>query len=166
MVETIHDTSVVGHSGILGTYQKVRRLLIWPNLKQSVLKYVPCEVCQMNRHENVATLGLLEPIPILEGAWEVVTMDFVAGLPKSDGKDVRMVVVNKFTKYCHLNTLTHPFKASDVAKTFPDSIYKLHGLPNKTITDKDLVFTSHFWKDVMGKLGIQLKLQCRLPPSK
>jgi hypothetical protein len=34
-------------------------------------------------------------------AWEVVTMDFIDGLPKSAGSDCILVVVDKFTLYGH-----------------------------------------------------------------
>jgi hypothetical protein len=71
-------------------------------------------------------------------------MDFVAGLPRSEGKDVLMVIMDKLTKYCHLLTLSHPFKAAEVAQLFLDNVYKLHGLPTKIITDRDPLFTSNF----------------------
>jgi hypothetical protein len=92
----------------------------------------------------VLSPGLLESLPVPNNAWEVITVDFVTGLPKSCGKDVLMVVIDKFTKYCHLITLTHPFKTSYIAQVFLDSIYKLHGLPLKIITDRDSIFTSVF----------------------
>ena len=56
-------------------------------------------------------------------------MDFIIGLPKSEGKSVIMVVVDRLTKYAHFRTLYHPFKASTVATTFMDTIQKLHGHP-------------------------------------
>jgi Integrase core domain len=106
----------------------------------------------MNKGEHVASQGLLEPIPILEGAWEVITMDFIGGLPKSEGKDVIMVIIDKLTKYYYLLSLSHPFKAVTVVEAFLETIYKLHGLPQGIITDRDPIFTSHFWKELMGKL--------------
>jgi hypothetical protein len=72
-------------------------------------------VCQLNKGENILSSGLLEPISVPDHAWEVITMDFVMGLPKSNGKDVLMVIIDKFTKYYHLIILAHPFKASDIA---------------------------------------------------
>jgi hypothetical protein len=45
-------------------------------------------------------------------------MDFITGLPKSEGKSVIMVIVDRLTKYTHFCALSHPFKASTVATTF------------------------------------------------
>jgi hypothetical protein len=53
-------------------------------------------------------------------------MNFVIGLPKSGDKNVLLVVIDKFTKYYHLLTLAHPYKASYVAQLFLDHVYKLH----------------------------------------
>lgn len=35
------------------------------------------------KSEHIGTLGLLQPLPIPAGAWEIVSLDFVEGLPKS-----------------------------------------------------------------------------------
>ncbi|XP_073109864.1 uncharacterized protein [Elaeis guineensis] len=43
------------------------------------------------KFENVAYPGLLQPLPIPEGPWQEVSMDFIEGLPKSNGKEVVMV---------------------------------------------------------------------------
>ena len=41
-------------------------------------------------------------------------MDFITSLPKSEGKNVIMVVVDRHTKYARFFALSHPFKASIV----------------------------------------------------
>ena len=41
-------------------------------------------------------------------------MDFVEGLPKSQMKEVLMVVVDRFTKFVHFIALSHPYTASKV----------------------------------------------------
>jgi Integrase zinc binding domain len=119
----------------------VKNNFFWPKLKEEVIKHVNyCDVCQLNKGEHLLSPGLLEPIEIPEGAWKVLTMDFVCGLPKSEGKEVILVIIDKFTKYCHLVALSHPFTTSFVAEQFLNTVYKLHGLPEKIITDRDPIF--------------------------
>lgn len=124
-----------------------------------------CGNCQINKSEHTAPAGLLQPLPIPAGAWVSIGMDFITGLPKSKGYDVIMVVVDRFTKYSHFVPLSHPFKASDVAQSFMDSVYKLHGLPNNIISDRDPIFTSRFWRELMAKLEIQLNMSTAYHPQ-
>jgi HKD family nuclease len=92
-------------------------------------------------------------------------MDFICDLPRCNGKDVLLAVIDKFTKYCHLISLSHPFKAVDVAQQFLDNIYKLHGLPSKIITDRDPLFTSKVWKELMKMLEVQLNFSMAYHPQ-
>jgi len=92
-------------------------------------------------------------------------MDFISGLPKSKGKDVILVVIDKLIKYCHLIVLSYPYTASSVVERFLDTVYKLHGLPSKIIIDRDPLFTSTFWKDLMQRLGVQLNYNTAYHPQ-
>lgn len=69
-------------------------------------------------------------------------MDFIEGLPKSQGKSLILVVVDRLTKYAHFMALAHPYTTKHVAQVFLDNVYKLHGLPETITSDRDLVFTS------------------------
>jgi len=92
-------------------------------------------------------------------------MDFIEGLPKSEGRDTIMVIVDRFTKYGHFITPAHPFTAQDVAKFFLDHIYKFHGLPATILIDRDKVFTSLFWKELFKHLGVKLLLSTAYHPQ-
>lgn len=94
--------------------------------------------------EQVAYPGLLQSLPIPEKFWEHVSIDFVEGLPKSEGCDTIMVVVDRYSKYAHFIPLSHLFSATTVARVFLDNIYKLHGLPSSIVSDRDKVFVSQF----------------------
>ena len=72
-------------------------------------------------------------------------MDFITGLPKSEGKSVIMVVVDIITKYAHFCALCHPFKASTIATSFMETIKKLHGNPKIIVSDRDPIFTGIFF---------------------
>ena len=75
-------------------------------------------------------------------------IDFIKGLPKSNGKKVIVVVVEKFSKAAHFLTLAHHFTALQVAQTYLDHFYKLHGIPSSIVSDKDKVFLSKFWTEL------------------
>jgi hypothetical protein len=84
------------------------------------------------------------PLPISKGAWQVISMDFIKGLPRSGVANCILVVVNKFSKYNHFIPVLHPFTTTTVAQAFMSNVYKLHGLPLAIIFDRDRVFTSNF----------------------
>jgi hypothetical protein len=72
-------------------------------------------------------------------------MDFIIGLPKSEGKSVIMVIVDRLTKYTHFCALSHPFKASTISTAFMEIVQNLHGSPKIIVSDIDPIFTGHFW---------------------
>jgi hypothetical protein len=72
-------------------------------------------------------------------------MDFIMGLPKSKGKSVIMVVVDRLTKYAHFCALSHPFNTCTVATAFMETIQKLHGTPKIIVSDRDPIFIGNFW---------------------
>jgi hypothetical protein len=126
----------------------VKQFFVWPKLKRSVQLYVTkCTTCQQAKPEHVKTPGLLQPLPILSMASEMVSLDFVEGLPKSRGHDTILVVIDRFTKYGHFLPLLHPFTALQVAQLFIN-IYRLHGLPQVILSDRDRIFTSTLWREL------------------
>ena len=80
-------------------------------------------------------------------------MDFITGLPKSEGKNVIMVIVDRLTKYAPFCALSHPFSASTIAATFINTVQKLHGSPNIIASDRDPIFTRKFWTELFSCLG-------------
>jgi Integrase zinc binding domain len=99
----MHGSGMGGHSRVLSTYQRLMKLFFWPKMKEMVHEYVRCcDICQMSKSKNIKTPGLLQPLSIPNEAWQCISMDFISGLPKSEGKSVILVVVDRFTKYAHL----------------------------------------------------------------
>ena len=47
-----------------------------------------CVTCQACKYDHNAYTGLLQLIPIPEGVWEDISMDFIESLPKWCGKEV------------------------------------------------------------------------------
>lgn len=99
-------------------------------MREEIKEWVQsCEQWQRNKAENVAYLGLLQPLDIPTQVWTDVCMDFIEGLPKSEGKNVIMVVLDWLSKYAHFLTINHPYTAVEVAKLYFDQVVKLHKSP-------------------------------------
>jgi hypothetical protein len=91
--------------------------------------------------------GLLQPLPIPEWKWEVVTMDFIIGFPRTGKQhDSIMVVVDKLMKAAHFIPLKTTHKEADVADIFMKEVARLHRIPKTIVSDRDPKFTSNFWK--------------------
>jgi transposase InsO family protein len=92
-------------------------------------------------------------------------MDFVEALPRSEGKDTIIVVVDKLTKYAHFIPLSHTFTTKSIVQLFIDNVFKLHGLPLAIITDRDKIFTSQLWQDLFKSLNVKLKFSSAYHPQ-
>ena len=157
IIAALHASPIGGHSGIQPTYYKVKNYFHWKGLKQDVEDFVKqCVVCQQAKHEHTHPAGLLQPLPIPEGAWQDISLDFIEGLPMSGNCNVILVIVDRFTKYAHFLPLKHPFTAGQVANLLLDSVIKLHGVPKTMVSDRDRVFLSAVWQGLFSQLGTKL----------
>jgi hypothetical protein len=81
------------------------------------------------------------------------------------GKSVILTVVDRFSKYCHFIPLAHPYSAESVAQTFFKEIVRLHGMPQSMVLDRDSVFTSTFWRELMRLSGAKLHMMSAFHPQ-
>jgi hypothetical protein len=109
--------------------------------------------------------GLLLPLPVPTAVWTDVGLDFVEALPRVGGKSVILTVVDRFSKYCHFMALAHPYTAESVARVFFVEIVRLHGVPQSMVSDRDPVFTSAFWRELMRLTGTKLHMTSAFHPQ-
>jgi len=151
-----HDLPLASHPGIKKTYLRIKELFYWPQMRKTVEEYVrSCHVCQTSKIRRIKRQGLLVPIPASINSWVDIGIDFVTGLPKANGFDGVMVTVCRFSKMAHFSPISKAYNGKEVARLFLQDIVRNHGVPKTIISDRDKVFTSHFWDEVSRFLGFK-----------
>ena len=81
----------------------LRKHFFWTNLKAYLVDYLSqCLECQQVKDEHQHLAGLLQPLPIHEWKWEVISLDFITDFPLTKKQnDSIMVVVDKLNKSAH-----------------------------------------------------------------
>ena len=166
LLELVTDVHNDGHEGVQRTLHRLRRDIHAPNLRMVVQDFVcSCPTCQLYKTEHLQPAGLLLPLPVPSAVWADIALDFIEGLLKVGGKSVILTVVDRFSKYCHFLPLGHPYTAESVAKMFFAEVVRLHGIPQSLVSDRDPVFTSAFWKELLTLSGAKLHMTTVFHPQ-
>jgi hypothetical protein len=166
IIAEFHASPMGGHFGIPVTLRRLKQLFSWRGMTKSVHTFVNnCTICQQAKTDRAKYPGLLQPLPVPDAAWQVISFNFIKGFPRSGRYNCILVVVDKFSHYAHFLPLSHPFSAADVAIVFVDNIYKLHGPPEQIISDRDRIFNSLFWRQLFSATGTSLKMSSSYHPQ-
>jgi hypothetical protein len=136
-------------------------------MKKDVVDYIiRCMECQKVKVEHRHPTGLLHPLPIPEKKWEVITMDFITGLPKTNKKhDSIMVVVDKLTKTTHFLPMKTIHTTTNIVEIFMKEIARLHGIPRTIVSNIDTKFTSNFWRGLFKGFGTNINFSTTHHPQ-
>ena len=161
-----HDVPSVGHVGMRRTLELVARQYHWRGMKGDIADYVrTCPMCQEVKSDNRTKAGLLQPLEIPTRKWAQVTTDLVTDLPESNGFTAIAVFVDRMTKMVHFAPCTKEVTAPEYARIFVDTVFRLHGLPEVIISDRDPRFTSKFWTSLFDLLGTDLRFSTAFHPQ-
>ncbi|QRW15692.1 Retrotransposable element Tf2 protein [Rhizoctonia solani] len=87
--------------------------------------------------------------------FHTISYNFITGFPKLQGFDTILVVIDSFSKFGHFIPTTKKLSAKGLAELFISHVWKLHGLPVKTILDRGTTFTGKFLRALYQCLGIK-----------
>ncbi|CAI7848657.1 unnamed protein product [Closterium sp. NIES-54] len=85
LLEEFHDVLYAGHFGSNKTLAGIAKVYYWPHMANDVQKFVTsCDTCQRMKSSKQKKAGLLQPLPVPEQPWQVVSLDFITGLPPTN----------------------------------------------------------------------------------
>jgi hypothetical protein len=135
-IQEYHDSPVAGHPGRAKTYDLLSRSHSWNQMKKDVDRYVRnCHTCQRSKATHRKTHGLLRPLQIPEQPWKDLSMDFMVGLPESEGFNAVWVVIDCLTKMQHLVPCTDQVDAKKLGEMYIKEVFRLDRLPETIVSD-------------------------------
>lgn len=155
LMRQCHDSPSAGHFSYWKTYLSLSDMFYWPNMLRQVKKFCgACNVCARSKTTTQKPFGLFHPLPVPNGRWTDVSMDFVTGLPRThENHNMIMVIIDRFSKMAHFIPTDDNLDAERCAQLFVRESYRLHGFPTTLVSDKDIRFVNRFWHTFTKLVG-------------
>ena len=99
-----HDDPMGGHQGMRWIMDTIHQKYYWHNMQRDIKHYVwSCDIYQWIKVYRHALYSKLQPLLVLKAPTELVSMDFITGLPpsKHGGRvyNAILVIMDAFIKY-------------------------------------------------------------------
>ncbi|GKC77353.1 putative reverse transcriptase domain-containing protein [Tanacetum coccineum] len=123
-----HKSKYSIHPGSDKMYQDLKKLYWWPNMKEENATYVSkCLTCAKVKVEYQKP---------------------------SAGQDTIWVIIDRLTKSAHFLPLREADTLEKLTRQYLKEVVSRHGVSVSIISDRDGIFTSHFWKSLNKALDI------------
>ncbi len=161
-----HSSKLSCHPGVQRTRHALLQHFWWPTLQEDVQEFIKaCPTCSQHKTSRRSHAGLLQPLPVPHRPWSHISLDFVTGLPTSDGHTVILTIVDRFSKMVHFVPLPKLPTAKETAQLVLLHVFRLHGLPVDVVSDRGPQFYSVFWREFCGLLGATASLSSGFNPQ-
>ncbi len=141
VIQSFHNPPSMGHPGIANTYALTQRDYWWPNMKKDVEEYVKgSALCQANKINTHHQKPHLVPITTNTDAepFEVIAMDFIVKLPKSQGYDTILTITNHdCSKAAIFIPCNKTITMEGVVDLIIKHVFPHYGFPQWVISDRD-----------------------------
>ncbi len=115
-------------------------------MKADTRSYISAfSLCTQNKSSPKPSSGLLRPLPLPSRPWFHIALDFVTGLPPSNGKTFMLTIIGRFSKAAHFLALPKLPSARGLTDLV-EHVFRLHGLLSDIVSDRVPQFTSQVWK--------------------
>ena len=158
LMAQFHNSPTMGHPGRDNMLALISQHYWWPGMATWVEQYMAgCALCQQNK---ICTTKKKTPLFRIPGdplmhPFNVITLDLITQLPKANGYDAILTIVDQGCSQaaiflpCHMN-----ITGEGVTLLYLKHLFPWFGVLSKVISDQDPRFTSHFAQALTTKLSI------------
>jgi len=100
VIKQHHDNPTIGHGGTAKTTQLIQRKYYWPHMSD-LIKNIHQELGHLSKNKSSQTCTIQTTTAKQstgKNRWKSISMDFITDLPKSEGYDAILVVIDRLTK--------------------------------------------------------------------
>ena len=158
VLSEVHCAPYHAHLKVKKMHANLKKIYFWVGMRHNVADFVArCLECQRVKVEHQHPSNLLQPHTIPKWKWDMISIDFIIGLPMSSWRhDCIMVTMDKLSKVAHFSPMRASYTTSSVVHVFLEDIVCLHDISHWIILDSDPVFTSAQWMSLQHALAAQL----------
>ena len=157
--ENEHDTMVTSHMDMDKILVMINGVFYWPRIVEDIGYYVgSSDNCQRNKASHHKRHGTLHPLEMSYSPYNSISIDFKTHLLVLEDCSNAWEIVDHYTKMAHFVPVKNTQKTEVVCtKRFLVNVRKLHNLPSDIVSDRDPVFTSTFWSELIKKLDVRMR---------
>lgn len=100
-----------------------------------------------------------------DGKWDEITTNFVTKLPRtSRGHESIWIMVDRLTKSAQFIPIKEKFSVNRLVDVCIKEVVKFHGVLVSIVSDRDSLFTSHFWQSFQKHMGSKILMSTPYHP--
>ncbi|MBW0588462.1 hypothetical protein O181_128177 [Austropuccinia psidii MF-1] len=144
VLKECHDSPFSGHLSEDRRREKVKTCIWWPMWQNGVAEYcATCDRCQKAKKSTGKRLGDMIKIQEPRRPWEIVHMDWVAGLPPGGDRRYKafLVIVDRFSKTTIFLPCHKDDTATDTVLLIWNKVVSWTGIFTNIISYRDPKFT-------------------------
>jgi len=155
MLVHAHDLPAAGHKGVKATYNALKQVAYWPQMKKDVADYIKGSlVCCQFQPTNPIYRAPLQRRGI-SFPWSDLQIDWVGHLTKSTrGNKYFLTVTCAFTKWVECLPAAND-TAETTAYLLMNHVFSRFGLPSRVNSDRGTHFTAEVMRQLCQALGVK-----------
>uniref|UniRef100_A0A3B3CT51 Integrase catalytic domain-containing protein n=1 Tax=Oryzias melastigma TaxID=30732 RepID=A0A3B3CT51_ORYME len=135
-------------------------------MRKDVREYIAaCSTWARAKTTSTPQSGLLHPLPTPSRPWSHIALDFVTGLPPSNGHTLILTVIDRFSKSAQFIALPQLPSAMETAEILVNHVFCHHGIPHDIVSDRGPQFVSQVWRAFCSALGATVSLTSGYHPQ-